>query len=319
MQRSDYRGRFAPSPTGPLHFGSLIAALGSYLDAKHNNGRWLVRMEDLDTSRCVPGAADDILRTLAAFGLHSDEAIIYQSQRTTAYRTAFEQLRSACHLYPCTCTRREIADSALRRGDELIYPGNCRAGLPPSSEARSWRVRVNQAHINFADILQGSLSQNLASEAGDFVVKRADGLFAYQLAVVIDDAAQGITHVVRGADLLTSTPRQIYLQRLLRLPTPAYLHLPVAVNAQGEKLSKQTQAQAIGCSDAASTLFDALRFLHQQPPGELRYGSVEQLLSWAVVHWRAEALLLRRHTPDNEQIHINNQIVINRAGSTEQN
>lgn len=254
-------------------------------------------MEDLDTPRCVPGAADDILRTLAIFGLHSDEPVIYQSLRTAAYQAAFERLLAAGYLYPCACTRREIADSAMQLGDELIYPGKCRTGLPASREARSWRVRVNQAQVDFTDALQGRLAQNLAEEAGDFVVKRADGLFAYQLAVVVDDAEQKITTVVRGRDLIGSTPRQIYLQRILGLPTPAYLHLPVAVNAQGEKLSKQTQAKAVSCDNPTDTLFDVLLFLHQQPPAKLRDGTVDALLAWAITHWRPGVLSFKSAIP----------------------
>lgn len=285
-----YRGRFAPSPTGPLHLGSLTAALGSFLDAKRQAGSWLVRIEDLDTPRCVPGAADQILRTLAAFGLHSDEPVIYQSQRTPQYEQAFDQLRSAGHLYPCACTRREIADSALHRGEELIYPGNCRAGLPASRQARSWRVCVNRAQASFTDRLQEYIAQDLEKDAGDFVLKRADGLFAYQLAVVVDDAAQGITDVVRGADLLNSTARQIYLQRLLGLPTPAYMHLPVVVNEQGEKLSKQTLARAVDAGKPAETLIEALQLLRQQPPAELIAATVEDILAWATMNWKLETL-----------------------------
>jgi glutamyl-Q tRNA(Asp) synthetase len=288
---TDYRGRFAPSPTGPLHFGSLVAAVGSYLDAKHHQGKWLVHIEDLDTPRTVKGAADEILGTLEAYGLHWDEDIIYQSQRTAAYQDAFEQLRIANYLYPCACSRKEIADSALQRGDELIYPGTCRDGLPPSKTARAWRVRVNNTTINFTDRMQGNITQDLATEAGDFVVMRTDGLFAYQLAVVVDDAAQGISDVVRGADLLYSTPRQIYLQRLLGLTIPAYMHLPVAVNAQGEKLSKQTLAQPVGKNNAVSSLFDALVFLRQQPPAELRISTIEQILAWAIANWQPDPLL----------------------------
>ena len=289
MERSDYRGRFAPSPTGPLHFGSLVAAIGSYLDAKHHQGKWLVRIEDLDTPRTVSGATRDILSTLEAYGLFWDEEVIYQSRRTAAYQDAFEQLRP--HLYPCACSRKEIADSAIKRGDELIYPGTCRGGLPPSKAARAWRVRVDDAQINFSDRLQGNITQNLTSQAGDFIVKRADGLFAYQLAVVVDDAAQGITDVVRGADLLYSTPRQIYLQRLLGLPVPAYMHLPVVLNAQGEKLSKQTLAQPVEKNNAASTLFDTLVFLRQQPPAELRQCTIEEILAWAISHWQPDSLI----------------------------
>lgn len=285
-----YRGRFAPSPTGPLHLGSLAAALGSFLDARHHNGSWLIRMEDLDTPRCVPGAADAILCTLADFGLHSDEPVLYQSRRTPAYEAAFERLRSAGHLYPCACTRREIADSALHRGAELIYPGSCRAGLPASRQARAWRVCVNQAKVGFTDRLQGYIAQDMERDAGDFVLKRADGLFAYQLAVVVDDAAQGITDIVRGADLLNSTARQIYLQRLLGLPTPAYMHLPVIVNEQGEKLSKQTLARAVDSRNAPATLFDMLQRLRQHPPAGLRSETVQGMLAWAVENWKPETL-----------------------------
>ena len=316
---TNYRGRFAPSPTGSLHFGSLIAAVGSYLDAKHHHGTWLVRMEDLDTPRCVIGAADNILRTLAAFGLHSDEPVLYQSQRTAVYEAALQQLQTIGAVYSCCCTRREIADSALYGIDGLIYPGACRnkLNLSPSPQpspikgegaisgrSLSWRIRTEThpsllvgerqwergAVIQFNDALQGHITQHLENEIGDFIVKRADGLFAYQLAVVVDDAFQGITHIVRGADLLHSTPRQIYLQQLLGLPTPHYMHLPIAVNAQGEKLSKQTLAQAIGTDHVIATLVSVLEFLQQQPPVELRDGSVEEVLNWAVANWRLEQL-----------------------------
>jgi glutamyl-Q tRNA(Asp) synthetase len=328
---SIYRGRFAPSPTGPLHFGSLVAAVGSYLDAKHHQGKWLVRIEDLDIPRTVKGAADEILSTLEACGLHWDEEIIFQSQRTAAYEAAFHRLKEAGAVYPCCCTRKEIADSALHGIDGQIYPGTCRNGIPAGREGRAWRVRTDiqqpvrpeldgtishsarlpnnasqaagyvegytgfdklspNGAVIFDDALQGRITQYLEREIGDFVVKRADGLFAYQLAVVVDDDAQGITHVVRGADLLYSTPRQIYLQRLLGLTTPAYMHLPVAVNAQGEKLSKQTLAQPVERNNAATTLFDALVFLRQQPPVGLRLDTVGQILNWAVVNWQPNAI-----------------------------
>ena len=285
-----YRGRFAPSPTGPLHFGSLVAAVGSYLDAKHHNGIWLVRIEDLDTPRTVEGAADDILRTLEAYGLHWDETIVYQSQHTAAYQAAFEQLRTGNLLYPCACSRKEIADSALHHGNELVYPGICRNGLPQGKTARAWRVRVDDAQIAFTDGLQGNIAQNLASEIGDFVALRADGLFAYQLAVVVDDAAQGVTHVVRGADLLTSTTRQIYLQRLLGFVTPAYTHLPIAVNTQGKKLSKQTLAAPVDTNNPVATLLCALAFLRQEPPAELSGCALNSVLDWAITHWDKDRL-----------------------------
>jgi glutamyl-Q tRNA(Asp) synthetase len=293
FNRIQYRGRFAPSPTGPLHFGSLIAAIGSYLDAKHHHGKWLVRIEDLDTPRTVKGAADEILGTLEAFGLHWDEEIIHQSWRTSAYVEAFHRLKQAGAVYPCACSRREIADSALLRGDELVYPGTCRNGIAKGKAARAWRVYVDNERITFSDRMQGSIAQDLATEVGDFVVLRADALFAYQLAVVVDDAAQGITDVVRGADLFYSTPRQIYLQRLLGLNTPAYMHLPVVVNAMGEKLSKQTLAQPVEKANAASMLFKALVLLRQLPPVELQLGKVEQILAWAIANWRPGRLKRR--------------------------
>ncbi len=285
-----YCGRFAPSPSGPLHFGSLVAALGSYLDAKHHQGRWLVRIEDLDTPRTLGGAASDILRTLETYGLHWDEDIIYQSRRTAAYEEAFYRLKDTGTVYPCACSRKEIADSAVQRDDELIYPGTCRNGIAQGRDARTCRVRVNDTRISFTDRMQGNIAQDLANEAGDFVVLRADGLFAYQLAVVVDDATQGITDVVRGADLLYSTPRQIYLQQLLGLATPAYMHLPVAVNAQGQKLSKQTLAQPVEKNNAASTLFNALVFLRQNPPTEMRPGTIAEMMAWAVANWQLKRL-----------------------------
>jgi glutamyl-Q tRNA(Asp) synthetase len=286
-----YRGRFAPSPTGPLHFGSLVAAVGSYLDAKHRHGTWLVRMEDLDTPRCVAGAADDILRTLDIFGLKSDEPVMFQSRRTSAYEAALQHLKESGAVYPCCCTRKEIADSALHGIEGPVYPGTCRSGIPHGRDARAWRVKTDDLAIDLDDELQGHLSQSLETEIGDFVVKRADGLFAYQLAVVVDDAIQGITHVVRGADLLNSTPRQIHLQRLLGSDTPAYMHLPVAVNEAGEKLSKQTLAAPVDVSQPVATLVRVLDFLKQEPPDSLSDANVKTVLDWAVRHWDAKKLL----------------------------
>jgi glutamyl-Q tRNA(Asp) synthetase len=291
----DYRGRFAPSPTGPLHFGSLVAAVGSYLDAKHHHGTWLVRMEDLDTPRCIPGAADDILRTLEAYGLQWDGEILYQSRRSEAYEEALRHLQQTRAIYPCACTRKEISDSALNGIEGPIYPGTCRNGIPPGKEARAWRIRTDIPGTAFSsgkfeDLIQGEYSQNLQTEIGDFVVKRADGLFAYQLAVVVDDAMQNITHIVRGADLLASTPRQIYLQELLGLPTPQYMHLPVANSEAGEKLSKQTLAPALKKSDAPFQLFKALQFLQQNPPTELIQYSSREILDWAIPNWNPHAL-----------------------------
>lgn len=282
---TSYRGRFAPSPTGPLHFGSLVTALGSWLEARSRNGQWLVRMEDLDAPRTVPGAASDMLRTLELFGLHWDGEVVYQSARTDLYVHAFERLRHAGMAFPCACTRREIADSTLVTGAEPVYPGTCRHGLPPGKKARAWRMLAGKACIAFHDAVQGQCLQDLAREVGDYVIRRADGPFAYQLAVVVDDDDQGISHVVRGADLLQSTPRQIYLQRRLGMSTPAYAHLPVAVNQSGEKLSKQTLAPRLSSELIGTSLHAALEFLGQDPPAGMRREDPARLLVWARDHW----------------------------------
>ncbi|MGE4112278.1 MAG: tRNA glutamyl-Q(34) synthetase GluQRS, partial [Burkholderiales bacterium] len=265
---SAYRGRFAPSPTGPLHFGSLVAAVGSHLDARANRGAWLVRMEDVDRPRSVPGAADDILRALEALGMGWDGEVVYQSARDDAYRDALEKLRARKLVYPCACSRREIADSAVNGIDGPVYPGTCRLGLQAGRAARAERVLTRGAIIEFTDAVQGRVAQNIERQIGDFVVKRADGQYAYQLAVVVDDAAQGITDIVRGADLQDSTPRQIYLQQLLGYATPRYAHLPVAVNVMGEKLSKQTLAQAVDITAPVQALNMALAFLGQEMIGD---------------------------------------------------
>ncbi len=288
--RSGYRGRFAPSPTGPLHFGSLVAAVGSYLDARVARGEWLLRIEDVDEPRAVAGAADAIRRTLERLGFAWDGAVVFQSGRLQRYRAAFERLRLAEQVYACACTRREVADSAIDMDGAPRYPGTCRMGVPAGRTARAWRLRADPGLVCFDDILQGRICQELAEEVGDFVVLRADGRFAYQLAVVVDDAEQGITHVVRGADLIDSTPRQIYLQRRLGLATPSYLHLPAAVNANGEKLSKQTRARAIDGVRPQTLLHAALAFLGQQPPAELADADLESLWGWALGHWSRDLL-----------------------------
>jgi glutamyl-Q tRNA(Asp) synthetase len=280
-----YVGRFAPSPTGPLHFGSLVAAVASWCDARAAGGRWLVRMEDVDKPREQPGAAAQILSGLAAFGLAWDGDVMVQSKRSAVYRSALERL--APYTFACACTRREIADSALVGADgAAVYPGTCRNGLPPGRVGRAVRMRVGDALIGFDDAVQGRVVQDLAREVGDFVLRRADGLFAYQLAVVVDDAEQGITDVVRGADLLDSTPRQILLQRALGMPQPRYLHVPVAVDAAGEKLSKQTLAAPLDPSAPEPALRAALAFLGQ-PPGP---ASRDALLRHAVAHWDRAAI-----------------------------
>jgi glutamyl-Q tRNA(Asp) synthetase len=296
-----YIGRFAPSPTGPLHFGSLIAAVASYCDAKANAGKWLLRMEDLDKPREVKGAADTILQQLEAFGFEWDGEICYQSQRDEWYAEALNNLQKQALIYPCTCTRKEIADSSHAQGiDGLVYPKTCFFNpKPPSSIHAAYRVMVADKNITFLDAIQGEISQNLARDVGDFIVKRADGLFAYQLAVVVDDAAQNVTHIVRGADLLDSTPRQIYLQQLLRfsnvnIATPSYAHIPIATNQAGEKLSKQTLAKAIVPETAPMLVFEALRFLGQQPPRELKNVNLDEIWCWAIKNWNMTNVPKRR-------------------------
>jgi len=254
-----YRGRFAPSPTGDLHFGSLVAAAASYLDARRAGGQWLVRIEDLDPPRTIPGAADRILRTLEAYGFVWDGPVLYQSQRHVAYAAALAQLGD--QVYPCACTRSELGP-----GD--FYPGTCRDGLASGSQPRSRRLRVPDRDIHWYDRRLGEQVENLAHTTGDFVLKRADGFWAYQLAVVVDDAEQLITDVVRGADLLTSTVRQVYLQEVLGLPRPRYLHIPVVLDENGEKLSKQTRAHPVPPNGDPRTLAAALHFLGEPIPSE---------------------------------------------------
>lgn len=290
-------GRFAPSPTGPLHAGSLATALASRLDTLARGGRWLLRIEDLDPPREQPGAAADIVAVLARLGFESDGPIEYQSRRGAFYEAAFEQLRSAGLVYPCACTRREIADSLVRSGalrqrnQEQVYPGTCRGGLPAGRAPRAWRLQVGDAVIRWTDRSGQHFSEDMAHEVGDFVLRRADGLWAYQLAVIVDDAAQGVTHVVRGADLIGSTSRQILLQRLLGLPTPDYLHLPVVLGADGEKLSKQNGAQPIPIDRPLAALRDALRHLGlatgEAGLAALGAGRLDDFWTAATQAWRA--------------------------------
>ena len=287
---ASYRGRFAPSPTGPLHFGSLVAAVGSYLDARHHQGEWLLRVEDLDSPREVAGATDDILRTLERLHMTWDGPISYQSKRTHLYEAALDELQQQGYLYDCGCTRKEVAGNAVHTPSGAIYPGTCRDGLPAGRSPRSVRVRVNNAVISMMDRLQANLQQQLQTATGDFIVRRADKLIAYQLAVVVDDADQDINQVVRGSDLLESTPRQIYLQQLLELPTPAYLHLPIATDASSAKLSKQSFAPPITVDDSNRAVLDALRFLHQALPDSPEDASLDELWKWAADHWDANTI-----------------------------
>jgi len=285
-----YRGRFAPSPTGPLHFGSLVAALASWLDARAAGGRWLLRIEDLDRPRVVPGAAEEIQRALESLGLYWDGPIVFQSRRTALYEEALRRLREKT--YWCGCSRREIADSAISLAADgaTVYRGTCRDGLPAAKTARALRVRTDGETIRFVDRVQGPQAQDVEREVGDFILRRADGPIAYQLAVVVDDAEQGVTDVVRGADLLDSTARQIWLQRLLGIPAPRYLHVPVAVNGAGEKLSKQTGARPVQAADVPL----ALSFLGLPVPPAL---GGPDLLAWAIAEWRVERIPRRRTLP----------------------
>ena len=279
-----YTGRFAPSPTGPLHFGSLVAAVASYADARSHAGRWLLRIEDLDPPREQPGAAASFPRVLQRYGFAWDGPILYQGTRDAAYRAALEQLRGEDKIFPCACTRAQLEDAPMSAAGERVYPGTCRAGLPPGRTRRSWRLRVDAVTIAFADRVQGPQRQDLGRDAGDFVLRRADGLWAYQLAVVVDDRDQGVTDVVRGADLLSSTPRQIFLQRQLGAPVPRYAHVPVAVNAAGEKLSKQTRAAPLPMDDPQRTLLAAWRFLGQEEPEE-GFADAAEFWAWAIPRW----------------------------------
>ncbi len=285
-----YRGRFAPSPTGPLHFGSLVAAVGSYLEAKSHGGEWLVRIENLDTQREIPGASGEILSALESLGMEWDHDVIYQSRRNSAYQTALAILDKHGVIYPCTCTRKEIADSSITGVSGPVYTGTCRNNLPNKKHLGALRVRTNNSLVEFKDALHGLVSQRLESDTGDFVLRRADGIYAYQLAVVVDDAEQGITHVVRGADLLDSTHRQIYLQKLLGYPTPTHMHLPVVVNNQGKKLSKQNWATPLDVSNPVAQLIATASFLGQKPPTELLENSVPSFWKWAVKNWRPEII-----------------------------
>jgi glutamyl-Q tRNA(Asp) synthetase len=283
---NDYRGRFAPSPTGPLHFGSLIAAVASFADARAQGGAWLVRMEDLDRPREVPGAARQILDTLAAFGLHWDGEVIYQSTRSEAYEAALSRLAELDLIYPCACSRSQVA-SAGRLGPEgPVYPGTCRAGVPPGRGARALRLRTEGPEIRFPDRIQGGQAQVVEESVGDFVVRRADGIHAYHLAVVLDDAWQDITQVVRGADLLASTPRQILLQGALGLPTPAYAHVPLALGPDGRKLSKSLASAPVDPADPLPALRRAWAFLGQVPVGSA--GSPRHFWSQAIPLWRID-------------------------------
>jgi glutamyl-Q tRNA(Asp) synthetase len=290
-----YCGRFAPTPSGPLHFGSMIAAIASYCDARANAGNWYVRIDDLDTPRVIAGVAEDMLRTLEAFCLHWDGRPLYQSANKQAYHCTLHLLGTMGHVFPCACSRRQVREAGTPGADGPVYPGTCRHGIGRGQRARSLRLAVNNDTVSgFNDGLQGEIRQDLIADVGDFVIYRSDGAFSYHLACVVDDALLGITDIVRGADLIDSTPRQIFLQRLLDMPEPRYLHLPVATNGDGEKLSKQTLAAPVDPSRAAETIHAVLSFLGQQPPAELAQWPAQTALDWAVKAWRRERLPAER-------------------------
>ena len=280
-----YIGRFAPSPTGPLHLGSLISALASYLDARSVGGQWLLRIEDLDPPRETPGASDAIIHCLHSHGLEWDGEILYQNQRSAAYDGATRTLLESRQAFYCDCSRRDIHDAGG------IYPGTCRHRHLTASDNAAVRLKTTPGSIRFTDRLQGDYAQDVADTIGDFVIRRRDGLYAYQLAVVVDDIYQGITDIVRGSDLLDSTPRQITLQHLLGVPTPRYLHVPVLTNAAGEKLSKQTFAAAIDDNRAIDNLRFALGFLGQDVPTGST--TLPRLLNHAISHWRPAGIPAR--------------------------
>lgn len=301
-----YCGRFAPTPSGPLHFGSMIAAIGSYCDARSNGGTWHVRIDDIDRPRVLAGAADDILRTLSAFGLEWDGKPVFQSHRSDSHHAALHLLRSKARVFACSCSRKDISDADETGVEYPVYGGTCRNGLRSGRRARSLRLRVQDGtQAGFYDLLQGSVSQQLATQVGDFVVYRSDGVFSYHFACSVDDAQQGVTHIVRGADLIESTPRQIHLQSLLGLETPAYLHLPVATNEQGQKISKQTGATRVDQTRPGKVIYSVLSFLGQRPPAELARAPAQPAIDWAVQNWRRERLPAERviAMPSPEQTH----------------
>ena len=281
LDKQPYIGRFAPSPTGPLHFGSLYTALASFLQARSQLGLWLLRIDDLDTPRNRKGSADSILKTLEVFGLHWDDSVVYQSQYLDVYHEILDKLIKEKLIYPCTCSRKALT---------AVYSGVCRDKRTLPKNPYSLRIKTDNSIISFKDELQGLISHNLAEQHGDFILKRKDQIIAYQFAVVIDDDRQNINHVVRGYDLLDLTPRQIYLQQILGLVTPDYMHVPVIIDEQGYKLSKQTRATAVDIKNPHEVIFELLTLLKQNPPGELQHAPSTELLSWAIEHWNPALL-----------------------------
>jgi glutamyl-Q tRNA(Asp) synthetase len=288
--RSPYRGRFAPTPSGPLHFGSVVAATGSYADALAHGGTWHLRIDDLDPPRVAVGATTAILRCLEALGFEWAGPVVHQSERGSAYREALEALRRLAPVYPCACSRAEIAAAGLPGIEGPRYPGTCRSGPRHPERPPAWRLAVPVTPVSFRDLRFGQVFGSLADTVGDFVLQRADGVFSYHLACVIDDAEAGFDHVVRGADLLASTPRQRLLQDLLGRPVPHYLHLPVVVDASGQKLSKQSRAPEVDAGPAGQALWMALEFLGQRPPPELAGATPREIWRWVAGHWQRDII-----------------------------
>jgi glutamyl-Q tRNA(Asp) synthetase len=278
---ADYVGRFAPSPTGDLHLGSLYTAAASFLDARAHDGCWLVRVEDLDGPRVVPGSADGILRTLSRFGFEWDGDVAYQSERADRYAAALDSLRARGLTFQCSCSRLQLAEDAR-------YPGHCRNGQLQPGTPCATRVRVDEAVIQFTDRIQGTFRQDVAAAVGDMLVRRRDQLFAYVLAVVVDDAAQGVTHVVRGADLLDNTPRQIHLQRLLGAQTPDYAHVPLLMEPDGRKLAKSSRSVQLDGDSPLPTLVKVFDLLNLSPPPELGQATVPAAWDWAIGRWNID-------------------------------
>jgi glutamyl-Q tRNA(Asp) synthetase len=280
-----YTGRFAPSPTGPLHMGSLMTAVASYCQTKLHNGKWLLRIEDIDPPRELPGATQSIISTLDKLGFEWDGDILYQSERSELYRHAIEHLQQQELVYPCLCSRKKIAATGVATRFGVRYAGDCRNRRDSGGKAHSLRIKVPSKIIQIDDLIQPLRQQNLWEDTGDFIIKRADGQYAYQLAVVVDDADQQITEVVRGSDLLDSTARQIYLLHCLEYAVPDYAHIPVLVDQQGDKLSKQSYAAAIDVKTGSQALWKALWYLNQQPPADLRQDSIREIWQWSLRNW----------------------------------
>ncbi len=299
MSAAVYRGRFAPSPTGPLHFGSLVAAVASYADARQHSGTWLVRIEDVDETRTQSGAERHILDALRCFGMQADESPIRQSDRKALYDEAIEQLRKRDLVFACTCSRKRIAAIARPGKQGLVYPGSCRSLVTPPSAQAALRLKVDHRMMSFHDRVIGEIRQDLASDVGDFVIRRMDGFTAYQLAVVVDDQAQGITDIVRGADLLWSTPRQIYLQRLLGFRTPRYAHIPLVIDREGRKLSKRDQAHPVDPANPMPALRAAWRHLQSSAVPE-GITDPETFWRWTGAHWQTQ------HIPKDGDRHLEN-------------